>query len=275
MDSSLVRTVGKLFAVFRLVWMERLVYRVNLFLEILSGIFSSLIIVFLWMAVYRNRSQTVLGDYTLAEMVTYLIGGGLIASFVQTAADLQETSLSIQDGSLSNLLLKPIHPYGIWFVRDLAGKSFFLLLGLCGYLAVLLFFREYVVPPASALHLLLALVGTGMAALLQFLLFEALSLLAFWIERTYGILFIMRVIMEVLGGAIIPLSFFPEALREVFLNLPFSFLIYLPMALYLGKIPLQDVPWQFLREIGWIAFLAVLNVCIWKKGIRQYVAMGD
>lgn len=47
----------------KLVWIERMVYRVNLFLEIVSGILSSLNIVFFWMAVYRYSGKEVIGGY--------------------------------------------------------------------------------------------------------------------------------------------------------------------------------------------------------------------
>ena len=47
------------------------------------------------------------------------------------------------------------------------------------------------------------------------------------------------------------------------------------MRIYLDKLsPGQIVP-EFLKEEGWIAGLAFLNRAIWKRGIRQYVAMGD
>jgi ABC-2 type transport system permease protein len=81
--------------------------------------------------------------------------------------------------------------------------------------------------------------------------------------------------MEILAGAIIPLSFFPEILQKISLLLPFQFLIYLPMNIYLGKIPLTQAPFELLKEIGWIAGFGLLNLFIWRKGVRQYVAMGD
>jgi len=261
--------------VFKLVWIERMVYRVNFLLEILSGILSSLIIVFLWMAIYRSAAKGVIGGYTLGEMVTYLLGAGLINSFILTTAENPETSQSIQDGTLSTLLIKPMSPYGIWFVRDMGSKMFLFLLGLAGYLVILFFFREYLVLSASPGQLLLFLLSLALAALLQFFLFEALSLLAFWVENTYGIRFTMRVIMEVVGGAIIPLSFFPQILQKIFFCLPFPFLIYLPMRICLGRIPLGEVPVEFMKELGWILGLGVLNLIIWKRGIRQYVSMGD
>ncbi len=269
------REIEKLWFVFKLTWLERLAYRANFFMEIVSGVLSSLILIFLWMAVYRGAGREAIGGYSLAEMVTYLVGGGLINSFILTTAENPETSQSIQDGSLSNLLVKPMSPYRIWFVRDLSMKSFYLVLGLVGYSVVFLFFRDYLIPLPSRAHLACLGLALAFAALLQFFLFEFLSLLAFWVENTYGIRFVMRVVMEVAGGAIIPLSLFPGLIEKVFLALPFPFLIYLPMRIYLGKIPLEAIPWELAKEAAWIAGLVAANRAVWRRGLRQYAAMGD
>jgi ABC-2 type transport system permease protein len=149
-------------------------------------------------------------------MVTYLLGGGLINSFILTTAENPETSQSIQDGTLSTVLTKPISAYGMWFVRDMGNKAFYLVLGAGGYVVVLFFLKQYLIIPSSLEYVMVFAFSLGLATLLQFFLFEAMSLLAFWVENTYGIRFTMRVIMEVVGGAIIPLSFFPQILQEMF-----------------------------------------------------------
>jgi len=265
----------KFWLIFKLVWIERMVYRVNFFLEILSGILSSLIIVFLWIAIYRHAGVTIIGGYSLAEMVTYLLGCGLLNSFLLTTAENPETSQSIQDGTLSTLLIKPFNPYALWFARDMGGKSFLFLLGVLGYLGIFFFFREYLILSTDFAPLLFFAFSVLLAALLQFLLFEALSLLSFWVENTYGIRFTMRVIMEVAGGAIIPLSFFPDILQKLLMVFPFPYMSYLPMQIYLGKIPINDVPFEFFKEGIWITGLILINIIIWKQGVRQYVSMGD
>ena len=267
--------IWKFWTAFKLVWIERIVYRVNFCLEIFSGIVSSVIVVFLWLAIYRSADHQIIGGYTLAEMVTYILGGGLVNSFVLTTAENPETTQSIQDGSLSAMLVKPISPYWMWLIRDLGTKSFLFFLGLLGYLFVCLFFREYLVFSIGPGAFVLFLISMCLAAMLQYFLFEVLSLLAFWLENTYGIRFTMRVIMEVAGGAIIPLSFFPDALQKVFSFLPFPYLIYLPMRIYLNKIAPGEVFVELFKEGLWIVGLGLLNVVVWKKGIRQYVAMGD
>ncbi len=265
----------KFWVIFKLVWIERMVYRLNFFMDVLSGILSSLIVVFLWIAIYKSAGRESNRGIFVEEMVTYILGGGVINSFILTTAENPETSQSIQDGNLSFLLIKPLSPYGVWLARDLGSKAFLLSLGLVGYLFVFLFFRDYLLSFASLAHFLLFLFSIILAALLQFFLFEGLSLLSFWVENTYGIRFTMRVIMEVVGGAIIPLSFFPQILEKIFMLLPFPFLIYIPMKIYLGKIPLEQVGLELFKEGGWIVGLAMLNLILWKRGIRQYVAMGD
>ena len=270
-----LRTPAQLWTVFKLTWVERLVYRVNFILEILSGLLYSLIVVFLWLAIYRSAARDFIGGYSVDDMVTYLLGAGLINSFILTTAENPETSQSIQDGTLSNLLVQPVSPYAIWLVRDFGTKAFFFFLGLSCYAVVFFFFTKYLVTSASLVYIIFFLFSLVLAALLQFFLFEALSLLAFWVENTYGIRFTMRVIMEVAGGAIIPISFFPGILQKLFLALPFPYLIYLPMKIYLGKIPLGEILTEFMNELCWITALGLLNLIIWRRGIRQYVSMGD
>ena len=43
-----------------MVWIERMAYRINFLMEVVSGILSSLIVVFLWEAVYQNAGRGVI-----------------------------------------------------------------------------------------------------------------------------------------------------------------------------------------------------------------------
>jgi ABC-2 type transport system permease protein len=267
--------MAKYWLIIKLVWIEKMTYRVNFCLEIVSSVVSSLILVCLWLAVYRSSSSSAIGDYSLADMVTYLLVGGVINNFLLSAAGNTEISQSIRDGTLSSLLLKPLSPHGLWLFRDIGSKAFLLLMGLIGYAVVFVFLGGYLLLPASPQHFLVFLFSVILAGLLQFLLFGALSLLSFWIENTAGIHFVVRVVIEVLGGAIIPLSLFPPFVEKVFLLLPFPFLVYFPMRVYLGKIDVSAMALELGKEAAWIAALGILNLAIWQRGIRGYVSMGD
>jgi ABC-type uncharacterized transport system permease subunit len=88
--------IRKALFIFRLVFLERSAYRVNFCLEIAGGILSILIVVGLWLAVYRFSGRAELGGFTLAEMITHLLGGGVINSFLLTTAENPETSQAIR-----------------------------------------------------------------------------------------------------------------------------------------------------------------------------------
>jgi len=265
----------KFWHVMRLVFLERMAYRTNLFLEVFGGILASVIVVVLWVAIFRGAGTDQVGGYSLPEMVTYLLGAGLINSFILTTAEKPEASEAIQGGDLSGILIRPMNPHIFWLARDLGNKGFYLLLGFAGYVAVLVIFQNLLLLPPGPGHLLLSLFSVGVAAVVQFFLFQILGLLSFWMENTYGIRFAARVVMEVVAGAIIPLSFFPGILNDLFLLLPFPLMIYLPMRIYLGKIPLEQVPFELGKGVIWIVFLVLLYRHLWVKGIRQYVSMGD
>jgi ABC-type uncharacterized transport system permease subunit len=52
-------------------------------------------------------------------------------------------------------------------------------------------------------------------------------------------------------------------------------MIYLPMRIYLGKIPLERIPAELGKGVLWIAFLVLLYRRLWARGMRKYVSMGD
>ncbi|UCF30862.1 MAG: ABC-2 family transporter protein [bacterium] len=274
-EQSVSAALTRYWFAFRLVFQERMAYRVNFFLEVLSGIFASLIVVFLWLAVYRSSGTPRVGGFSLAEMITYLLGGGLINTFILTAADNPESSRDILEGDLSGLLIRPMSPYGLWFARDAGSKVFLLILGGLGYAAVLLVFRKYLLGPAGPVSLALTLALVATAALVQFFLFQGLNMLAFWVEQTYGFLFVMRIVMEVVGGAIIPLSFFPDIVQRVFMATPFPYMVYIPMQTWLGRIGPGEAAAALGRSAAWAVALGLINLVLWRRGVRQYVSMGD
>ena len=47
------------------------------------------------------------------------------------------------------------------------------------------------------------------------------------------------------------------------------------MRIFLNKIAPGQVSVEFIKEGLWILGLAIVNLVVWKAGIRQYVSMGD
>lgn len=264
----------KYLAIAKSTWQEYLTYRLNFFLEVIGGILAMLVIIALWCAIYQGNRQIRIGDYSLAEMITYLLGAGLINSFLWLTQQGDEINDDINRGTLSNFLIKPLNVSFYWFTRDFCRKFMTLFLGIGEFILILFFFKSFLIAPFSFLNLVLFVIAIIFAGLLHFLIFYLFSIIAFWFEQTWGERFVIRVVMEIATGAIIPLSLFSGIWKTIFNLLPFKYLIYFPLQIYLGKISLINIIKEFSLELIWILVLLIISIFVWKKGIKHYTAVG-
>src|SRR5262249_41159025 len=82
--------------------------------------------------------------------------------------------------------------------------------------------------PWNPLGLLALLVSLPLALAIDFLGNFLIGLGAFWLEDTSGLVLIYSRVTMILGGMLIPLEFFPDAVRPIMQALPFASMVYGP-----------------------------------------------
>jgi ABC-2 type transport system permease protein len=120
----------------------------------------------------------------------------------------------------------------------------------------------------------LALGMAFLGYLIHYFLFYIFSIIAFWMDQTWGPRFVIRTIMEITAGVIIPLSFFPGIWKTILDILPFKYLVYVPMQIYLGKMALEEIGWQMFGAIVWLLIFIFIARWEWKRGLKHYSAVG-
>lgn len=255
-------------------WQEYLSYRLNFLLEVIGGIFTMLIAIAVWYAVFAGDNAKIIGTFTLAQMITYLLIAGVISTILFLTAQGDDINNDIIRGDVSNFLVKPINVPFFWLTRDFVRKFFTLILGVVELAIIIFIFRNYFILPSSILNLALFGLAIFLSAILHFLLFAVLSVIAFWFEETWGWRFVMRIVMEVSAGAIIPLSLFPNFWRTIFEILPFQYFIFFPMQIYFGKVDTSGIYAGFVFILAWLLILSFLFLILWKRGVRRYVGYG-
>jgi len=264
----------KYFYIFKSTWQEYMAYRANFFLEILGGAALFGAILFLWVNVYRNSGGTLIGGYTFREMITYLIGTGLISSSVLLISQGDEIDSDINRGFLSNHLLKPVNVNIYWLSRDISRKILTTIMGLVAFGLIIFFAGKYLIAPASFTALIFVFLAILLGALMHFIFFYITSVISFWLGRTWGFRFVVRITMEIATGIIIPISFLPGIWKDVFGFLPFRFIAYFPMQIYLGKITMPEMLAEFSQGFVWLIVFAVFGWYLWQKGVKHYTASG-
>lgn len=255
-------------------WQEYLSYRLNFLLEVIGGIFTMLVAIAVWYAVFAGDSAKIIGTYTLGQMVTYLLVAGVVSTILFLTAQGDDINNDINRGDISNFLVKPINVPLYWLTRDFVRKFFTLILGIAELAVIVFLFRDYFVFPSSVLNLMFFILAIFFAAILHFLLFAVLSVIAFWFEETWGWRFVMRIVMEISAGAIIPLSLFPDFWRTIFEILPFQYFVFFPMQIYFGKLDPIGILTGFMFVLVWLLILSFLFLILWKRGVRRYAGYG-
>jgi ABC-2 type transport system permease protein len=92
------------------------------------------------------------------------------------------------------------------------------------------------------------IISVIIAIFLYFLLSYAVSLFAFWSREAMGPRFLFEWFLEFASGAFFPLSILSSIFYAFLAFLPFSYLIYFPMSIYIGRVQDYHIIWEFLRS---------------------------
>ncbi len=261
-------------AIAKMSFQEYFAYRGNLYFELLGGLITTALSITLWYALFRISGQTEIHGYSLDVMIAYLLG----VAFVEGALHIQNQGMKqmtdIHEGTLNNYLLRPFSPYLYWFTDDLARKILMCILSGMTVVCVAALFSLWIDFSFSVASLLLFFLSLCFAAVLHFLLFSLVVLSTFWIGISWGVTFVLRVAMGVATGALVPLSFFPDGIREVIFALPFKFFGYVPIQIALGQFTTQQTVWAFGQLCLWIVGVACVCRMVYRCGLKEYGAYG-
>lgn len=248
-------------------------YRSNLILQLIGSIIFYVALTLLWIAIYQN--QDIIGDYTKPEMITYILGSAIISGYIFYTAIGDYTDFWIRKGILSMWLIRPFSILFYWFVDDFARRIFSFLINFIALAMITgIFFTRFLVIQNNFNIIALVIFVVFLAGLINYLIFNAIALFAFWMDQTWGIRFVFRVIITIAAGTVIPLSFLTGPLGQLFNWLPFKYMSYIPMQIYLGKIATERIWIVILIELTWIFVLWLAVKFVWKTGIKHYTAVG-
>jgi ABC-2 type transport system permease protein len=115
-------------------------------------------------------------------------------------------------------------------------------------------------------------IAVFLASIMAFELDFCIGMIAFWLIQVRVFKYMLQSVIVFFAGALLPLDIFPGTLRTVAESLPFQYLVFFPVSIYLGKV---DHPGPaFLSMLGWIVVLYILAHILLERGIKRYVAVG-
>ena len=113
-----------------------------------------------------------------------------------------------------------------------------------------------------------------MSFLLGFFLEASIGLIGFWFLEVSSLLFVYMLFSFFLSGHMFPLDMLPEPWGRLVDLLPLKYLAYYPAAIFLGKVPREELCWGLAIEAGWVLFFIVAARVTFRLGVRRYSGFG-
>ncbi|MEI7033349.1 ABC transporter permease [Streptomyces pratensis] len=222
----------------------------------------------LWTALYTGDG----GD--AAQVCSYSALAVLLSRVRWTARYYSREAVParIREGTIAYWFVRPLGPRQYYFLRGIGEIALGGSVALLGYLSCLAV--GVVQLPASALVGLLSLVGIALGQCILYYLGLLLDLACFWLVTNDSVKHIYVFVQDLLSGALLPLWLFPGWLGSLADVLPFKAAVYLPLALYVGRTPVESSVSMFVVQIVWCVVLAALTRLLWRRASLRVMVQG-
>jgi ABC-2 type transport system permease protein len=260
---------------------ERLVYRGDFALGTLMRFLPIITQIFLWYAVFDSigavdgEKATQIGGFGFREMVAYFLLTMIARAFSSMPGLASGIALQIRDGEIKRYLIQPVDLIGFLLLTRIAHKLAYYAVAIAPFALVFFLCRHFFVSGWPPMHVMFAFIcSLIMGFLIGFFLEATIGMIGFWFLDVTALLFVYMLFSFFLSGHMFPLTLLPDGI-EGFVNfLPFKYLAFFPAAVFLEKIPAEDLPMELAIQFAWMCFFIFTARFAFAQGVRRYSGYG-
>lgn len=248
-----------------------LAYRFDFFVTLFTAPISLIIYYFLWKSIFEYSGVSVINGFTFNAMVSYYVLNMIVGFF--TWSDVEKwMQHDILKGELVFELLKPIRHMTCAIGFEGGLNLLGILIQAIPILAVGIIF--FAMPAASLVNFLLFVVALVFAYFIYFMISYIIGIACFWLKRIDGLHRAKKPIITFFAGGLIPLTFFPETVQKVLRYLPFQYVRFVPINIYLGQYEVAEILSLLAISALWVLGLYIIIRMMWKKAMDKFTGAG-
>ena len=267
-------SVGKVmrlyFAFARVGFINTLAFRLRYYTGIVTYFIYVSVYYFIWKAIYEH--STSIEGFDFPHLLTYIGVGWIIRSFYFNNID-QDLAYQVIEGRLAMDLIKPVNIQFMYLARA-AGESVFRLALLTVPSAAVLFWVYPLRGPAGPGHAGAFLISVLLSFLIVAAINFAVGTFALRLQSILGLMRAKFFLLELFSGLLLPMTFFPHVVQKILAVMPFEYISYVPMLIYLGKLDGAAVVRAIAMQIVWIAVLLAIGDGLWRWSTRKVIIQG-
>jgi len=254
----------------RVGFVNTLAYRLRYYTGIVTYFIYVSVYYFIWRAIYEHSTK--IEGFDFAQILTYVAVGWTIRSVYFNNID-QDMAQAVLEGKLAMDLIKPVNVQ-FMYIAQAAGEAAFRLVMLTLPTAVVLLLVYPLRKPASLVHFLAFFASVVLSFFIVAGINFAVGTFAIRLKSILGLLRAKYFLLELFSGLLLPISFFPQFFQKLLAVLPFEYISYVPVLLYLGKVN----GWRILGALGlqlfWVIALLAIGHGMWHWSSRKITIQG-
>jgi ABC-2 type transport system permease protein len=256
---------------YKLAIASNLEYRMNFFMDaLLQPSITSIVEMVLWMAIFKGAQATTIGGFDQNSYLAYALWATFIARATVNWTYEFKMIEEIDQGSINGLLVRPMSYYEYYLSQLLGYKSITTGFSLLFPIGIIL---------ATGLPTQWDRFPAAMLLVFYYLFFVysisfCIASLAFFFNKVQSLTVSKNLAMWLVTGELFPLDLMPDYLRKIFLMLPFSSGVYVPIGFLTGRIGWEFLWHGFASVTVGIIFFSALGAFLWQKGMRSYAGTG-
>ncbi|MFH1831494.1 MAG: ABC-2 family transporter protein [bacterium] len=260
----------KYIAIAKINFANKLSYPVDLISEIIFLMFIFSILFYLHQATLLITPSSPIEKLTLAQIMWIVFFANI---FVNTRGRglIHDVNDEILSGQIAYQLNRPYSYIIFHFAQHIGSTLPSIIFG--GMITGSFLYGVVGVPLITTNSLLIGSAMLGIGIMINFLLQFCIGLCSFWIGQVDPIRWIYNQIMIIAGGAAIPLTLFPHAIKKIILLLPFSNVIYGAARVIVGC-QRTDLFFYISLQIFWLIMMVIITRFIFKQGVKNVVISG-
>ena len=262
------------FALHRIRFINTLQYRTAAFAGLMTQFAWGFMYILAFMAFYEANPYAF--PMSLQQTVAYIwLQQAFMAIFFIWMYD-NSIFEAIESGQISYELVRPMDLYGKWFVQTAATRMARALLRCLPLLAVAVVLPNAfrLVLPWDPLTALLFFVSMVLTLLVVIAFSMLIYISAFYTINSMGIRIVVWITADFLAGGMLPVPFFPHALR-VFAELsPFGAMQNTPLLIFSGYLEGSMLVRALGLQVFWVAALVLIGRALMKKALSRVVVQG-
>jgi ABC-2 type transport system permease protein len=267
---SILRLARLYWAFARVGFINTMAYRLRYYTGVVTYFIYVSVYYFIWKAIYAHSASIEGFDFT--HMLTYIGVGWIIRSFYFNNID-QELAYQVIEGRLAMDLIKPVNIQWMYVSRA-AGESVFRLALLTLPTAVVLFWVYPLRRPASVGHAGAFLLSVSLSFLLVAAINFAVGTFALRLQSILGLMRAKFFLLELFSGLLLPITFFPHIVQSILALMPFEYISYIPMLIYLGKLEGLSLARAIAIQAVWVVILFAIGDGLWRWSTRKVTIQG-